>query len=192
MDINFSIELLSAICGLLYVLYASKEKRVAWIYGIISSLLAMYLFVEAKLYSETLLYSYYLLAGVYGFLLWKKDKGGLAISKASNQNNILFIVLGIAGAFVLGWFFSSKSDAELPYFDAFTTSFSFIATWMTARKILQNWIFWIVIDLAGAILYSIKELYVLAGLMFVYSLIAIYGYYQWKKTYTKAGRDLRA
>jgi nicotinamide mononucleotide transporter len=174
------------------VLYASKEKRVAWIYGIISSLLAMYLFVEAKLYSETLLYSYYLLAGVYGFLLWKKDKGGLAISKASNQNNILFIVLGIAGAFVLGWFFSSKSDAELPYFDAFTTSFSFIATWMTARKILQNWIFWIVIDLAGAILYSIKELYVLAGLMFVYSLIAIYGYYQWKKTYTKAGRDLRA
>lgn len=192
MDINFSIELLSAICGLLYVLYASKEKRVAWIYGIISSLLAMYLFVEAKLYSETLLYSYYLLAGVYGFLLWKKDKGGLAISKASNQNNILFIIIGIVGAFVLGWFFSSKSDAELPYFDAFTTSFSFIATWMTARKILQNWIFWIVIDLAGAILYSIKELYVLAGLMFVYSLIAIYGYYQWKKTYTKAGRDLRA
>lgn len=183
MDIDFWVEVLSVIFGVLYVLFATREKRIAWIFGILSSLLAIYLFLKGQLYSESVLYFYYIIAGVYGYWFWGKDRSSRNIKRSGRSQIIKYIGLGIFGSVILGWFFQNTTDADLPYFDATTTVFSFIATWMTARKLLENWIFWIIIDFASILLYSMKGLYLLATLMFLYTFIAAYGYQQWRKKY---------
>ncbi len=183
MAIDLWIESLSVILGVLYVLFATKEKRIAWVFGIFSSLLAIYLFIQGQLYSESVLYFYYVIAGMYGYWFWGRDDSARKIKVANRPQILKLIVIGIFGSVALGWFFQRNTDADMPYFDATTTVFSFIATWMTARKLLENWVFWVIIDLASIILYGIKGLYLLAGLMFLYTFIAAYGYQEWRKKY---------
>jgi len=185
MDIDLVIEGLSVLFGIIYIFLITREKRSAWIYGILSSFLAIYLFVRGNLYSESILYSYYVLAGIYGYIHWGKDGQSISIEKSGAKTIISYLMIGILGSLLLGYFFTNYSNADLPYFDATTTIFSFVATFMATRKIIQNWILWIAIDLASIVLYGYKGLYLLAALMFVYSLIAVYGYHEWNKRYAK-------
>ncbi len=183
MDIELIIEAVSVIAGLAYLYLIIREKRIAWLLGVFSSILAIYLFLIGKLYSEATLYSFYVITGIYGYVHWGKDSSAIVIQEAKAKQVLGLILIAIAGSFTLGWFFQKTSDADMPYFDASTSIFSFLATWMSTQKILQNWLFWVLIDAASIVLYSIKELYLLAGLMAVYTVIAVYGYLNWRKKY---------
>lgn len=181
MDWNLLLEGLATLFGLLYVLLAVYERRLAWVFGIASSGIAIYFFLNAKLYSESLLYSYYVLAGFYAWIYWGKNPASRSIERIGKKAFLKYILLGTLLTAALGFAFS-KTDAAYPYFDAATSMFSFIATWLTARKILENWLFWIVIDLASAGLYALKDLYMLSALMLVYTAVAIFGYLKWKRS----------
>jgi nicotinamide mononucleotide transporter len=91
------------------------------------------------------------------------------------------LLLTIALSFILIYF----TDSPLPVWDAFTTAGSIVATWMLANKILENWLFWIIIDLISMGLYIYKGLYPTVVLFFVYSVMAVFGYIQWKESLTK-------
>ena len=177
------IEILSVITGLLWIVLLIRENILCWLFGIISSALSIYLFYSTKLYSEAILYIYFVLIGIYGWYMWnKKDSAGdsLKITDYSWKSHSLVIVIGLLGTYFLGNFFSS-TDAARPYHDASSTSFSFLASYLEAKKILSGWLYWICINAFSVWLYFDRDLYMYSGLMVIYFILSIYGYWNWKK-----------
>ena len=182
--------------GIIYVLLATRSIIWCWLAGIISSAIYIYINIEHQLYQDAILQTYYVVAGFYGWWLWSSPtqtlpqgeglntKFALPIISFSRPQNFKLILLGAVLVPVFGYIFSKFGNA-LSYFDATVTVFSFIATWMTAKKILENWIFWIVIDLIAAVMYFIKGLHATSFLYIFFSVIAVYGYFEWKKNVSR-------
>lgn len=177
------LEVIAVILGIIYVVLAAKNKISCWIYGIIGSILSIFLFVfYAKLYAESILYLFYVFAGVYGWINWKNQKNETEVYQKNITSHIVVIVIGIVLSIGLYYILTSFFEgAKRPLIDAFTTVFSFIATYLTTKKWIENWIYWIVIDVVSTYLYFNRGLEIYALLMLTYSFIAIYGYLQWKK-----------
>jgi len=177
------LEILAVIFGVAYIVLAAKNKISCWLFGIIAALLSIWLFIEhAQLYAEAFLYCFYVMAGFYGWYSWQNQVKESTIYQHPLKNHSLLIIIG--GIVSVGFYYlvtNIFTDAARPLIDSFTTIFSFIATYLTIKKWLNNWIYWIVIDVVTTYLYVSRELYLYAGLMALYSLIAIYGYLQWKK-----------
>ncbi len=178
------IELLAVGLNLAYVILAAKEHISCWIFGILGSLLSIWIFVDAKLYAEAFLFSYYVVMGFYGWYAWSKAKGTnhkLEIVSGSISLHVKLLLTGYLGTIVLFWILKSYTDAAMPLLDSFTTVFSFIATWMVAKRLIENWIYWIAIDALSVYLYLSRDLTLYAFLTFAYTGLAIYGYLEWRK-----------
>jgi len=178
------VEWLIFITAIVYVLLAAVENVWCWLFGILSSALSVYLCYTGKLFLESILSVFYVLIGIYGWYQWvygSKEKTALTISSASIKKNMLFILFGIIIWLPTGVFAENFSSQVLPYLDAFVTAFSLVATYMTAKKIIQNWIYWIIIDAAAIYLYSSRGFYLIALLYFIYTLLALAGYIKWKR-----------
>ena len=177
-DIMFLIEMIAVGFNLLYVILAALQKKSCWIFGGIGCLLSVWLFYKAKLPSEAFLYFFYFVMAVIGFFNWIKNDQ-LKIRTIDLNTHIQLIISGLAltGGFYL---FSSYLNGVRPGLDALTTGFSIVATYMVIRKILENWIYWIIIDLVTAYLYFTREVNLYALLMVAYTALAIYGYFKWK------------
>ena len=177
------LEILAVIFGVAYIVLAAKNKISCWLFGIIAALLSIWLFIEhAQLYAEAFLYCFYVMAGFYGWYSWQNQVKESTIYQHPLKNHSLLIIIG--GIVSVGFYYlvtNIFTDAARPLIDSFTTIFSFIATYLTIKKWLNNWIYWIVIDVVTTYLYVSRELYLYAGLMAIYSVIALYGYLQWKK-----------
>ena len=140
---------------------------------------------------ETGLQVFYFFMSIYGFWNWSANKNrqnpnmslkkGISISEWSIHKHLITIMAGTVAAFFLGFIFSTYTDAEMPIVDSFTTVFSIFATFMVAKKILGNWLYWIVIDIASVYLYDSRDLKQTAFLFIVYTAFAIYGYFSWIK-----------
>jgi nicotinamide mononucleotide transporter len=130
---NEFIEIVAVIFNLTYLFLLMKEKIQCWYFGIVGSALSIYLFYTTGLFSEAILYIYYVAIGIYGFLFWKKNefKKSLRVRKISIKQNIYWIILGIILAVGLGTIFKLNTKATTPYLDAFTTTFSFIASYLS-------------------------------------------------------------
>lgn len=169
--------------GVIYVLLASRSNIWCWLMGIISSALYIYINITHQLFQDAILQTYYVLAGFYGWWLWSK-KGNIEdeikIHSFSPQQNLKLIFFGALLVPVFGFVFA-KLGNSLSYFDSAVTVFSFIATWMTAKKILENWYYWVVIDLVAAVMYLIKGLHATSLLYIFFSIISVYGYLEWRK-----------
>jgi nicotinamide mononucleotide transporter len=182
------IEYAAVLLGVVYVLLASKGDIWCWVFGILSSALYISINVTHHLYQDAILQFYYVAAGFYGWWNWyptptlPEGEGfkSMRIQSLSLQQNLQLFSFGALLVPVLGYFFS-KLGNSLSYFDSAVTIFSFIATWMTARKLLENWLYWIVIDLVAAVMYGIKGLYPTAALYVFFAVVAVYGYLEWKK-----------
>ena len=178
----------AVVFGVAYILLAARENIWCWLFGILGSALSIYLFVLSKLYAESALYFYYVLAGVYGWWSWTHDRDAdadhqMSITTWPRARHLLIVLLGIGASLGLAFFLQRYTDAQLPLIDAHTTIFSFIATYLVTRKVLSNWIYWIVIDAVSIGLYAGRGLYLYALLMAAYSVIAVYGYRAWRQTY---------
>lgn len=181
------LEYAGVACGIVYVLLASRAIMWCWLAGIISSAIYIYINVTHQLFQDAILQTYYVFAGFYGWWLWSKKgnaEDATTIHSFSLQQNAKLIFFGALLVPVFGFMFS-KLGNSLSYFDSAVTIFSFIATWMTAKKILENWLFWIVIDLVAAVMYFNKHLELTSALYVFFAVIAGYGYFEWKKTLAK-------
>lgn len=183
------LEYTAVFYGVLYVLLAAKGDVWCWWAGIVSSAIYIYINIYSRLYMDAILQTYYVLAGFYGWWLWsfKAGKAGnsLPVISYSLLQNVWPIVCGLVLFPPLGYLFS-KVGNSYPYADAAVTVFSFVATWMTAKKIMENWLYWIAIDLVAAVLYSLKDLRATSGLYILFTIMAVYGYMEWKKDLKKA------
>lgn len=181
---DFYLEIIAVILSLGYLFFLIKEHIICWLFGILGSLVSVFLFYRTGLYSESILYVYYVVIGVYGFFHWKtalqKNKV-FHVTDYSVTTYIVLIVLGEVLALLLGFSFENYTNASMPYLDAHTTVFSFIASYLEVKKKLGAWVFWIIINAVTIILYLNKDLSLYTGLTLVYLIFSFVGYFQWKK-----------
>lgn len=176
-----AIEFTAVIFAILYVVLAAKESIWCWLAAAISVILYIYICYTAKLFPETGLQVFYLAMAVYGFSQWKKPKKDISITTWSVKKHSTIIFLSALVSLCLGYYFDNFTQSKLPYLDSATTVFSISATYMVTKKILENWLYWIVIDIASIYLYHSRDLNLSAGLFAFYVILAFMGYLQWKK-----------
>ena len=177
----FNLESIAVLFSILYVILVARENIWCWAAAIISVSLYIFICYEAKLYAETGLQFFYLIMGVIGYLFWKEspNKKQLSIKELSIGNHALILFVGIVFTLVLGYILTIYTQAKLPLLDSFTTVFSIIATFMVIKKVLENWLYFIAIDLVSIYLYYIRDLQQTAILFVLYAIIACVGYYNW-------------
>jgi nicotinamide mononucleotide transporter len=180
------LEILAVLFGICYVIFAAQNKLIAWPFGIISSLISIYIFwIYANLYAEAVLYSYYVFAGIYGWFQWDKLQKNSSNKGIVNHNLIIHIYIIIIGIVLsIGLYYlliKLTKEAARPLIDSFTTIFSFIATYMTAKKWIENWLYWILINIVSVYLYFSRGLEIYALLMLLNAIIAAFAYFKWKK-----------
>ena len=182
-----ALEILGVIFSIAYLIFSIRQNILLWPLGIASALCYMVVFFQSKFYADMGLNGYYVVISIYGWILWKKGSGesgtGLAVSRlGKRQALILFLITALAFAGI-GVILDRFTDSPVPYWDAFTTALSFTATWMLARKILENWILWIIVDAVSMALYLYRGLYPTLLLFAIYTTMAVIGYLKWKQSY---------
>ena len=181
-DFNWSIiESVAVFFSVLYVMLAVKESIWCWGAALISVTLYIYICYNAQLYAETGLQFFYLLMAFYGYYHWNKNDSNLRIQEWTITKHLLILILGAILTFLMGFYFSIYTNAVMPLVDSFTTIFSILATYMVTKKVLGNWLYWIVIDAVSVYLYFSRDLHLTSLLFIVYTFIAIFGYFSWLK-----------
>jgi len=179
------VEILGLVFSLLYLYFSIRQKILLWPMGIISAVLYMIVFFQSKFYADMGLNGYYLIISVYGWIVWSggEKKGGktLQISRIRLKQGFILGLVTLAAFVIIGFILDRFTDSPIPYWDAFTTSVSFTATWMLARKIIEHWILWLVVDAVSMALYLYRGLYPTMVLFAVYTFMAVIGYVQWRK-----------
>jgi nicotinamide mononucleotide transporter len=185
MPLNTWIEIFATASTLIFIFFMIKENIICWPFGIVGSLLSVYLFADAKLYSESILYFFYVVMGVWGWVHWYKKSAhnDNFISKGSWNFHLSIFIISSCFALALGYGFDTYSDAQRPYLDAFTTAFSFAATYMEIKKVLETWFYWFVINLISIWLYHDRALDIYAALIGVYSIMSVWGFITWRKAF---------
>lgn len=171
--------------ALLYVILAAYENSWCWLFGIISSAIYTWFNLELNLKMDTALSAYYVAAGIYGWYYWLRGgrhKQEATVTEIPVRELLVCLPAGTAATFVLGYLLKNYLSASVPYTDAALSSFSLVATWMTARKYLSSWLFWIVIDAGYVGLYLYKSAPMTAMLYLIYVIIAAAAYFKWKKS----------
>ena len=178
------IEWLAVVSSITYVILAAKRLIVCWLFAFIGSALFVYLCYIGELYIESFLQLFYVAMAVLGWFSWKNSKSDNLNIKVWKMNNHLINIL-VSGvvAVILGYIFDTYTNQANPYVDAFTTCYSLSATFMVTRKILGNWIYWIVIDLVSIYLYAQRDYNLTAVQYGLFTILAVFGFMAWRKEY---------
>lgn len=187
------LEIVGTALGLLYLYLEFKANVWLWIVSIAMPAVYLHVYWHAGLYADFGISVYYILASVYGLVCWivgHKHRTGSKEGETEAPLTIghtprrLLLPLGAICAglwLVIGIILSRFTDSTVPWADAFTTALSITAMWMLARKYLEQWLVWLVADVACAMLYAYKELWFTAGLYLLYAIVAGFGYFRWKR-----------
>lgn len=184
---NF-VEVLGVITSLVYLYFSVRQIIWLWPFGIISSALFILIFFNSKFYADMGLQVYYLGVSIYGWIYWsrgvddQKKKSTLRVSRISRQQVLALSVTGMVAMLGIVYILKKFTDSDVPWGDGFTTAGSIVATWMLARKVLEHWMVWVIVDLVAAGLYFFKGLYPSFLLYLIFTIIAVVGYFQWKRS----------
>ncbi len=191
------LELIAMFLTLAYVMLAARGSLWCWPAAFISTALYSYIFYDVLLLMDSALNAYYLLMAVYGYWQWSKNTNNqqesstsLAIVSWSISWHIK-ICLGLAIlASAVGYLMANYTSASFPYLDTFTTVYAVFATYLVAQKVLENWLYWIVINLVSIYLYIEKGLVPTTVLFIILVIVACYGYLKWLKLYKHSAINL--
>jgi nicotinamide mononucleotide transporter len=181
-----NLETLAVALGIGYLLLAMRESSLCWYCAFLSTALYVWIFGDVSLYMESALNVYYMAMAIYGWLQWQRggaDKSGVKIICWTARQHILGVAIILAASVTSGYLLSSNTAAKLPYLDSFTTWGSVFATIMVAQKVLENWLYWIVINSVSIYLYIDRGLDQTAAMFFLYLVLASIGFLTWKKAY---------
>ena len=180
------LELAAVVFAVAYLLLAVRENILCWSAALISTSIFLFIFWQVKLYMESGLQIYYIGMAIYGWYQWNKGgpgEGALPVSTWRPKQHFIALALIVFATLGSGYILSSGTDARLPFLDSFTTWSSVITTFMVARKILENWLYWLIIDSVSIYLYLDRELYFTALLFGIYIIIIFFGWFSWLKSY---------
>lgn len=182
------VEVLGVITSLVYLYFSVRQIIWLWPFGIISSALFILIFFNSKFYADMGLQVYYLGVSIYGWIYWSRgvvdrsEKSTLPVIRISRQLAWVLLVTGIVIMLGIVYVLKNFTDSDVPWGDGFTTAGSIVATWMLARKILEHWLVWVVVDSVAAGLYFYKGLYPSFLLYLIFTIIAVVGYFHWKRS----------
>lgn len=178
--------------GLLCVIFLIKENILTWICGIIYVLISFYVFWEARLYGDFILHIFFLILNIYGWYAWVKGSDRseqLSVTKQSFSQFMTLAVITLIGIFLFAQFLiqlpiwiNGLEPAALPYWDSTTSVLSVTGMWLTARKKIENWYYWLLVDILATGVYYYKGLFFYSLLYFIYIGLAIAGYLAWRKS----------
>jgi nicotinamide mononucleotide transporter len=185
------LEAAGVLFSVLYLVLAIRENLWCWPAAFLSSVLGIVVMFDVRLYSEAGLNIFYAAMAVYGWYQWRyggrrRGTPELPISVWPLETHALVIGGSVALAAVVGWFMSRNTAAAFPYLDAFVTVSSVVTTYMVARKILENWPYWLVIDSLSMYLYWQREIYLYVGLFALYLVLVVVGWIRWHRDWRAA------
>lgn len=183
-------ELIAVFSSLAYVILAAHKNIWCWPAAIISTVLYTFLFYEVYLWMDSVLQLYYLAMAVYGWYCWRgnfvsSQTVALPLKKYKGITHIKAIVCLTVISAVIGFFMAQYTPTDFPYLDSATTVFAVFTTYLVTQKVVENWIYWVVIDALSIFLYIEKGLIPTASLFACFTLIAIYGYFSWDKEFNE-------
>lgn len=190
---NNWIEVFGSISGLVYIYFSLRRSIWLWPVGLITSAAFVIVFFESRLYADMALQIYYCMASIYGWFFWifgKKrnttvqEKKELPISRLTP---LQWLIAALITTILTGVYLplGNAFHASFPLLDGWVTAASIVATWMLARKILDQWLIWIVVDALSVGMLVAKEKFMAAGLMLVYTLLSVMGYFKWLNDFRK-------
>ena len=179
------LEILGTVTGVLYLWLELKASIYMWITGIIMPAISIFVYYQAGLYADFGINIYYLLAAIYGFAVWqfgkKKEQKYLPITHTP-QGKYLQLALCFFVCFgAIGYVLVNFTDSNVPWWDSFTTALSIVGMWMLARKWIEQWWAWVIVDAVCCALYIYKGIFFYSALYGAYTIIAVYGYFVWKR-----------
>lgn len=186
------IELTGVITGVIGVWLAARQNVWTWPVSLVSVAMYVIIFYDARLYADMGLNAFYVVTSLYGWYVWLYGGKGHTERKVSRvrKNELgLLLLLGVVFTLGLGYFLDNYTDADLSYTDSAATAISLIGYWMMAKKQLENWIVWLVVDVLYVGIYLYKELYLTSGLYFVFLILCVIGYLDWKRDLEKNTRE---
>ncbi len=184
------IEITGTLVGLIYLWLEYRASIYLWIASIVMPAIYLYIYYNAGLYADFGINIYYLLIALYGWLAWRygfhlfgnnKKQEELAITHTPKKVWAKLLFTYLATQIIIYTTLVLYTDSTVPLWDSFTTSLSVVGMWMLARKYVEQWWVWMVVDITSAGLYIHKELYFTSTLYALYAIISIFGYYKWKK-----------
>lgn len=177
------------VTALVYIALAARENAWCWVWGIISCSLWAYAdFARYNLWVDGILQIFYVGMGVWGLYSWKFGTQGeqkVPISTLPARGHAGIFVVGLILTLVLGYVFDKYTPTALPYPDSFVTAFSILATLLTVRKVLENWLYWIFFDAIAVFLFLARDAMLVAVVMGIYTVISIFGYIRWRNQWKK-------
>ena len=192
MSLDLIIEIIGAVIGLTYLFLEYKANVWLWPVGIVMSLFYVFIFFHGKFYADAVIYLYYIGANTYGLLQWTRSRHHqlsdneiqakeLPITHTPKKIIPTLVFLSTCLWAIFYFILKHYTDSPIPLGDSFTTALSIIAMWMLAKKYLEQWMLWIVVNIVSTILYFWKGLYPTGILFIVYVIVAVLGYMKWKK-----------
>lgn len=181
--INQLLEIVAVILAVAYLLLAAKEIIWCWLCAFVSSAIYVYLFWQVGLLMESMLNVFYISMALAGWLQWRyggDKQEGLSIKTLKAWQHALILLLILILAWLNGWFMQNNTAAAWPYVDSFTTWASILTTFMVIYKVLENWVYWFVIDALSIYLYLDRGLYLTVLLFLIYLVIVVFGFISWR------------
>lgn len=179
------IELFGALTGVAGVWLAARQSVWTWPVSLVSVAMYVVVFYDARLYADMGLNAFYVVTSLYGWYIWLYGGKGHTerkVGRVGKLEMVVLLALGTAFTLGLGYFLENYTDADLSYTDSATTAVSLIGYWMMAKKQIENWIVWLVVDVVYVGVYTYKELYVTSVLYFIFLILCVVGYLDWKKS----------
>ena len=182
------LEAVAVLTAIAYLLLAIRQNIWCWACAGLSTAIYIYLFLDAKLYMESVLNAFYFAMAVYGWHVWYHGRSGadeLPVSVLPVSRHAVAIAAILALSAVNGFLLQRYTDAAFPYLDSLTTWSAIWATFLVARKLLENWWYWLVIDLASIVIYWIRDLQLTALLFVVYVIMIPFGLVSWTRSWRR-------
>ncbi|MBD5358947.1 MAG: nicotinamide mononucleotide transporter [Bacteroides sp.] len=186
------LEIVGTIIGIIYLYLEYRASVWLWVASIAMPAIYLFVYYDAGLYADFGISIYYLIASVYGLCCWLKkheasgneNPDDTKIIHTPPHTYVRLLAAAITLFIVIGYILREFTDSTVPWADGFTTALSIVAMWMLAKKYVEQWLVWIVADIACSALYAYKELWFTSVLYAAYAVIAVLGYRKWKKLMT--------
>ena len=194
-----AIEWVATAFGAACVILTIRQSVWCWPAGLVQVVLFIFVFWQARLYSDVILHVIYVGLSVYGWWKWTRGGAGegggggaLPVTRAAGRAVAVWTAAGVVATISIGAAMRTFTDADRPYWDAAVLALSLVAQWLMARKVLESWLFWIAVDVLAIGLYASKALYPTAALYAAFLGLAITGFYQWKRSAAAAATNTTA
>lgn len=184
------VELIGSLAGMVSVYFAARSKVLTWPTGIVNEFFLFALFFQLHLYADMFLQIFFFVVTIYGWYNWRRNSGELKVTVCTVRQHITIATSVATGTILFGLLFRSihvllptlfAHKAAFPFADSFIMVSSVAATWLLARKKVENWMLWIAIDAVAVVVYGMKSAWILSGEYLIFMVIAAFGYYNWRR-----------